>query len=140
MSMVHNSFSQVSHPLVINGGNQVLVANNIFSDAQGLFLDLGTFVRDVTVDHNLYTDDANPRFRRDAQALTLEQWRESGFDADSIVGDPQFVDSGTDLHIGAQSAALDRGALLEAFIVSSDIDGDFRPRGNGPDMGADERP
>jgi uncharacterized repeat protein (TIGR01451 family) len=51
-------------------------------------------------------------------------------------GDPGFVDPDNgDYHIGSSSAGLDAG--VEAG-VSSDIDGDGRPYGVAPDLGADE--
>jgi parallel beta-helix repeat protein len=51
-------------------------------------------------------------------------------------GDPAFVDSnGGDYHIGATSAAIDRG--VPAGILT-DMDGDTRPQGSGFDLGADE--
>jgi hypothetical protein len=53
--------------------------------------------------------------------------------ADPVVGDPNFADDGYHLRIG--SAALDRG--IDAG-VAIDIDGDGRPQGSAPDLGADE--
>ncbi len=51
-------------------------------------------------------------------------------------GDPRFVDSARgNYHIGAGSAAIDRG--IDAG-VRADIDGDLRPQGVAPDLGADE--
>ena len=51
-------------------------------------------------------------------------------------GDPAFVDSeGGDYHIGPGSAAIDAGADAG---VTTDIDGDQRPAGPLPDVGADE--
>ena len=56
--------------------------------------------------------------------------------AGSVYGDPAFVnpDAG-DYHIGLGSAAVDAG--VDAG-VSTDIDGDSRPQGTAPDLGADE--
>jgi parallel beta-helix repeat protein len=51
-------------------------------------------------------------------------------------GDPGFVDPDAgDYHIGPRSAARDVGLNTG---VNSDIDGDLRPLGPGPDLGADE--
>ena len=54
----------------------------------------------------------------------------------NIWGDPAFVDpDGGDYHIGPDSAARDAG--VDAGITT-DIDGDARPYGSAPDIGADE--
>jgi uncharacterized repeat protein (TIGR01451 family) len=51
-------------------------------------------------------------------------------------GDPAFVNpAGADYHIGAHSAAIDRG--IDAGLII-DIDGEPRPAGAGYDIGADE--
>lgn len=51
---------------------------------------------------------------------------------DDYVGLPDFT---ADYHIGTQSAAMDRGVLTG---VDQDIDSEYRPFGNLPDLGADE--
>lgn len=54
-----------------------------------------------------------------------------------LSGDPRFVDpAGGDYHLGAGSAAIDVGGDAG---VTTDIDGDPRPIGLAPDVGADER-
>ncbi|MBN1813527.1 MAG: hypothetical protein JXA14_16940 [Anaerolineae bacterium] len=54
----------------------------------------------------------------------------------NVWGDPAFVNpDGGDYHIGRGSAALDAG--VDAG-VTADIDGDPRPIGSKPDLGADE--
>jgi hypothetical protein len=54
----------------------------------------------------------------------------------NIWGNPAFVDPDAgDFHIGPGSAALDVGVDAGVAI---DIDGQSRPAGTGPDMGADE--
>lgn len=56
--------------------------------------------------------------------------------ADDHWGDPAFVDpDGGDYHVGASSAAIDRG--VDAAVYR-DIDGDPRPLRGGFDLGADE--
>jgi len=53
-------------------------------------------------------------------------------------GDPAFVDvSMQDYHIGPASAAIDKGVNAG---VTTDIDGNPRPVGDGHDLGADEFP
>ncbi|NIO71782.1 MAG: DUF11 domain-containing protein, partial [Anaerolineae bacterium] len=56
----------------------------------------------------------------------------------NYTGDPAFVDpDGGNYHIGAASAAIDEG--MDAG-VTVDIDGESRPVGTDPDLGADEFP
>ncbi len=53
-----------------------------------------------------------------------------------IEGDPDFIDPGSgNYHLGPNSAAIDAGANAG---VTVDIEGDQRPRGLLPDIGADE--
>jgi hypothetical protein len=51
-----------------------------------------------------------------------------------------FVDgSGGDLHLlDTATAAIDQGAAVSAGLCDDDIDGDTRPVGSAPDVGADE--
>ena len=50
-----------------------------------------------------------------------------------------FADGpGGDLHLNANAAAaIDQGVPVEAGLCDHDIDGDLRPIGAGPDVGAD---
>jgi len=52
-----------------------------------------------------------------------------------VFGDPAFVDPNGDFHIGSGSAAIDAALPIQ---VGLDIDGDVRPMGPLPDIGADE--
>jgi hypothetical protein len=52
-----------------------------------------------------------------------------------VYGDPAFVGVGDGYHVGPGSAAIDAGV---ATAESVDIDGDSRPLGAAPDIGADE--
>jgi len=52
-----------------------------------------------------------------------------------VYGDPEFVDPNGDYHIGSGSAAIDAALPIQ---VGYDIDGDTRPMGPLPDIGADE--
>jgi hypothetical protein len=57
--------------------------------------------------------------------------------ANSLVGDPAFKNpAANDYHIRFTSAARDAGAF--SFIATQDMDGDPRPIGSAPDIGADE--
>jgi hypothetical protein len=54
----------------------------------------------------------------------------------NVWGDPAFADPAAgDYHIGAGSAAIDAG--VDAGVLM-DMDGEFRPMGDGYDIGADE--
>jgi hypothetical protein len=56
----------------------------------------------------------------------------------NVYGDPALVNlSVWDYHLTAGSAAIDAG--VDAG-VTTDIDGDVRPQGTSPDLGADEYP
>ncbi len=56
----------------------------------------------------------------------------------NIWDEPGFVDPAVgDYHIGAGSPAADAGLASD---ISTDLDGDPRPAGTAPDIGADERP
>jgi hypothetical protein len=55
----------------------------------------------------------------------------------NLSGDPMFVNpGGGDFHLRAGSPAL--GTADPAFVLPADIDGDVRPLGSGPDLGAYE--
>lgn len=58
-------------------------------------------------------------------------------EAQGRTGAPGFI-SGTDLHLGPGSAAIDAGVTLSTF--GTDMDGEARPQGGGWDIGADEVP
>lgn len=54
-----------------------------------------------------------------------------------VFGNPRFLNPrGDDYHIGPNSAAIDAGVI--GAEVTTDIDGDSRPIGEGYDIGADE--
>ena len=54
----------------------------------------------------------------------------------SVQGNPLFVDpQNSDYHIRNGSAAEDAGTITNVFV---DFEGDRRPSGLGPDIGADE--
>jgi hypothetical protein len=58
----------------------------------------------------------------------------------NITGIPAFADpSAWDYHLTADSAAINKGVDVSAMpLCSHDIDGNPRPQGDAPDIGADE--
>lgn len=68
---------------------------------------------------------------------TLAAWQTAtSQDASSFSVDPTFV-SGTDLHLMAGSPMINVG-MMTVPAITTDIDGDTRPSGAGPEIGADE--
>jgi hypothetical protein len=57
--------------------------------------------------------------------------------AGNLVRDPGFVAAFGDVHLASGSACIDRGTTIG--LPPNDYDGDSRPLGAGPDIGADER-
>jgi len=54
----------------------------------------------------------------------------------NYTGHPHFLDfAQADYHLGSTSAAIDNGV---AAGITTDFDGDLRPQGPAPDLGADE--
>jgi uncharacterized repeat protein (TIGR01451 family) len=127
------SFGEMRHNTIADNGNVGVRVNNKFSVGMTNTILSGHAVAGieaigdavVTVDHTLLraTD-------------TLSTGSGSVVDTATLTGDPRFVDPSTwDYHIRPDSAALDAG--VEAG-VTVDIDGDLRPMGHAPDVGADE--
>lgn len=103
----------------------VVIRNNICS--QNLYfqiaIDLAAPPQEITIDHNL-----------------IDGYRGTEgevYGDDYVEGDPQFVNpGGADFHLQAGSPAIDSGS--PADVAASDFDGDPRPWGAAPDIGADE--
>lgn len=67
--------------------------------------------------------------------LTLAAWQATGYDANSIQGDPLYVNAATgDLHLSGASPCLTAGQTISGVL--NDIDG--QPRVAPYDIGADE--
>jgi len=96
--------------------NTILVSHSVGIEAAGL----------VTASHTLWGNLTDTLAVDGGTVVTLT----------SYWGDPDFVDPAAgDYHIGPASAALDRATDAG---VSADLDGDPRPQGSAPDLGADE--
>lgn len=65
-------------------------------------------------------------------------WSGSVSRSNDYFGTPDFITPNAgDYHLGMASIAIDRGITT---TITDDIDGDMRPQGLAPDLGADERP
>ena len=65
--------------------------------------------------------------------------RQSKCGSTDVVGQPSYVSTSptsADLHLASGSSGVDQG---DANAPASDLDGQARPRGAAPDIGADER-
>ncbi len=94
---------------------------------------------------NFYAPAArfDTRFDGRGEMITLDRWRALGLDADSLVGDPRFLDPArADYALGAGSPAVDAAGLDPALLrqVPVDLPGKPRLRGRAFDMGAFESP
>jgi hypothetical protein len=100
----------------------MLVNNIVFSYTTGITNTAGTSST-VAVDYTLF----------DGNGIDYGSGVSS---AHEVGGDPVFVEPTVgDFHIGPGSAAIDRGTDAG---VTTDVDGDSRPVGSWPDLGADE--
>lgn len=90
-----------------------------------------------------FTSDYNTvisRFSLDGgdSVVSLATWHGQGYDAHSFVAAPSdlYVAPGSDFHLKPGSPAIDAGSAADA--PSADLDGNPRPVGAGPDIGAYE--
>jgi hypothetical protein len=108
----------------------------------GPWLAVAAFTNTIVADHvvGLRVNDGNTVTLRGvlwhATASTVSHGSGASVTIqDQWVGDPAFFPDG--YHLGPQSAAINRGI---AGGLSTDFDGDARPVGPAPDLGADEAP
>lgn len=105
--------------------------NNIFVPVSGSYYSGGSvgFASDMSgISNNLWFG-------------AVEEGGNNGhtFDQNPIVGDPKFVNPGTDFHLQSASPAIDKGSSLVTSLVMDDFEVTVsRPQGVGIDIGAFE--
>jgi hypothetical protein len=144
----------------LNDANLIKVYHNTFSGTRACWLDdhfnidLRNNILNATtgecfytldpvsmsgMDHNLYfisgTGGNAVRFGTQTYA-TLNDWQTTGvgYDQNSVSGNPNFVNG---LYLGGP-LAIDTADTNLTFPITTDINGDVRPLGPKPDIGADE--
>jgi parallel beta-helix repeat protein len=133
------SSNEISGVLIFAGSandirNNIIVCNEPDVVSRGIYALAGS--AEISDYNNLYS--ASPLFHAGAVGLTeyitLEDWRATGFDLNSVALDPHFLASGN-LHLDNSFPEFDN--LGDAAVpVTVDIDGELRH--NPPDIGADE--
>jgi hypothetical protein len=115
--------------------NGIVVKNNILVGIKATDCPIGvenTVVNDPDINYNLHYSDtdgaAANRWDWKGVKKNFATWKtDSGMDANSVYGDPLFVDA-TDFVLGSGSPAID---------IGTDMGLDYL--GDGPDAGANER-
>ena len=123
-------------------GNQLL--NNILINQhpwRGSIVIADNALTGFVSDHNLVVNSLSPD--GDATILDLAGWQALGYDANSLVADPQAVlfddPIGGGYHpVGASAQMVDAGTAAVASVVVDDLDGLTRPQGPGYDIGCYE--
>ncbi|MGH1336455.1 MAG: choice-of-anchor J domain-containing protein, partial [Aureispira sp.] len=133
----HNTFSGGSRTCFLTGQQNINFRNNILATVSGTCFFTTSSVSMSGMDYNLYyvagSGDA-VRFGTTTYA-TLANWQATGvasYDANSVSGNPNFVNG------VRSSSALPVDAGDPTIMLMEDADGDVRPMGAGPDIGADE--
>ncbi len=132
---------------VVGSGPHLLhttIARNTGGDGSGVYVGSGGVILTNTILVS-QTVGITTQYGTATMVATLwdgntQNWGGAGIISHTLdyTGVPAFVDPDAgDYHIGAGSAAIDRGVRTD---VTTDMDGDPRPAGFGFDLGADERP
>jgi len=115
----HNTLVDNNNSIEIDACRSATIVNNVFAQSSGAFVagHLGSGA--ITFDHNLWFGGTG-----------------APSDAHAVTGDPMFVNgTGHDYRLRAGSPALDIGINAMVWL---DFDGNPRPTGGGPDLGAFE--
>jgi len=118
----HNSISIADYGMNISDNFILIIKNNIIANTYLMGIDL------PTIPTNMSTSFKTNLFYNNIGGDGI-------FDPSSVNKSPGFIDYYTDLHLRADSLAIDRGT--SGTGITTDIDGDLRPN-SGYDIGADE--
>ncbi len=131
VSIINNTISSptlVAGSAIAIGYGTSFISNTIIATATVGISHTGSITNVMTENYNLFYN-----------VTTTRTGTISGGSFD-VIGDPKFisptVSATANYHIGAGSAAIDKGITLAA--VTTDYDGDPRPIGVGTDIGFDE--
>lgn len=124
-----------------NGSTDASIYNNILAGGSrgGVEFNSNVLVG-IEIDYNIYyrSNSAFVVSIEDVGEYTMLQWRQSLYDVNSFFDEPQdiFVEAGGgNFHLHGFSNAINRGIDVG---LDYDFEGDVRPQGTGPDIGADE--
>ncbi len=135
----HNTLSGGLRAMWLDEQSNIDFRNNIMTTSSGTCFYTLDPVSMSAMDNNLYyvsgSGDA-VRFGTTTYA-TLLDWQTTGaagYDANSVSGNPNFVNG---FFLGG-SLAIDTADASLVVPITYDINGDVRPLGSAPDIGADE--
>ena len=130
----------------VNDVTDVNIKNNILSNSVDYNLRVATDIGQKTnIDYNFYDNNDGKKFAwnyRDYYGNTEDanfaEWQiVSNQDANSIIGDPLFINKGNlDFHLQENSPAIDTGECID--YITEDYEGNSKPSGNKCDIGAFE--
>ncbi|MCK5056927.1 MAG: right-handed parallel beta-helix repeat-containing protein [Candidatus Aminicenantes bacterium] len=126
-----------------NGSTGAHIYNNILCGGRGGGFEYNSnCLNGIKLDYNIYfrSDSLYVVADEDEREYRLAQWQQLNYDPHSIRGVPKnlFVNViNTDFHLKNSAAAVDMGIDKG---LAYDFEGDARPQGAGPDVGADEIP
>lgn len=129
--------------LAVNGSSGAQVYNNIIINQHpwrgSIALDPDA-VPGFNSDYNIVVNSLSNE--GDGVHITLAQWQALGYDTHSMLAAPLasiFVNpAGSDYHLLTNSQAINAGNNAFSFGVTTDLEGNTRPQGPQPDLGAYE--